>query len=95
MLDDGIPEPEVWFVYRIVKEKSDRLRLRWLDGESALFRDVDRTRRAYERVIRKNVDDADLYYESDDGFEDMILVRVQDTELEFVETLLGSMVDWD
>lgn len=95
MLDDGIPEPEVWFVYRIVKEKSDRLRLRWLDGESALFRDVDRTRRAYERVIRKNVDDADLYYESDDGFEDMILVRVQDTELEFVETLLGSIVDWD
>ena len=91
MLDNGIPEPEVWFVYRITKEGPDGFRMRFVDGESPLFKDVRETRRAYERVIRKNVHNEELY--DDDVGEQ--LVRVRESEMEFFEDLLGSVVGWD
>ena len=93
-LENGIPEPEVWFVYRVIDKGPDRLQLRWLNGESTLFNDVDETRRAYEKVIRRNVDDPELYYEAID-LDDMKLVRIQEGEMEFFANLLGSIVDYD
>jgi hypothetical protein len=95
LLDSGFPEPEVWFVYRIVKDSPDQLRLVPLDGDSTLFRGVEKTRRAFERVIRKNVHNAELYHESEDGVAEVTLVRVQANELGFFERLLGSVVNWD
>lgn len=94
LLENGIPDPEVWFVYRIMDKDPNRLQLRWLNGESQLFKDVDETRRAYEKVIRKNVNDPHLYHDPID-VGDMKLVRVQEGEMEFFEELLGTIVDWN
>lgn len=95
MLDDGIPEPEVWFVYRIIKEGNDSFRMQSVNGDSPLFKDVKVTRRAYERVIRKNVHNEELYDDWDDDAIGEQLVRVRESEMEFFEDLLGSVVNWD
>jgi hypothetical protein len=93
LLDEGIAEPEVWFTYRVVKKGRDRIEMHYVDGESDLFDDVDETRRAYERVIRKNANNPELYLEEDGA--DVVLVRVQDAELELFEELLNIVVSWD
>lgn len=93
LLDEGIPEPDVWLVYRVVKTDRDRFELHYVDGESDLFDGVDETRRAYERVVRKNAKNPELYLEEDGA--DAVLVRVQESELEFFEELLNIIVNWD
>jgi len=94
-LDEGIPDPEVWLVYRVVKKDRDRFEMHYVDGESDLFDDVDETRRAYERVISKNADNPELYAESTADIDVVTLVRVQESELEFIEDLLQTVVSWD
>jgi hypothetical protein len=89
ILEDGIAESEVWFVYKVTKDGPDKIRLQFVDGESDLFDDVKETRRAYEKVIRRNVDNPELY---DDDF--LNLVRVQDAEMDFFGELLEFVVDW-
>lgn len=93
MLDEGIPEPEVWITYRVVKKGRDRIELHYVNGESDLFDDVDETRRAYERVIRKNAENPELYADEDGVGE--VFIRVQDSELQLFEDLLGIIVNWD
>ena len=95
VLDNGIPEPEVWLVYRIIKEGPDSFRMRLVNGDSPLFKDVKETRRAYERVIRKNVHNEELYDDWDDDAIGEQLVRVQKSEMEFFEDLLDSVISWE
>jgi hypothetical protein len=97
LLEDGVPDPEVWLVYRIAKKDRDRFEMHYVDGESDLFDDVDETRRAYERVIRKNADNPELYLQSgsDPESDKITLVRAGESELEFVEKLLETIVSWD
>ena len=92
-LDDGIPEPDTWITYHIMIKNHDRIELRYVNGESDLFDDVDETRRAYERVISKNANNPELYPE--EGGADVVLVRVQETELRMIEELLDILVGWD
>ena len=54
-------EPEEWLVFRLDKGDSDRFDLSMLVDSDELFGDVPETRRAYERVIRKNQDDPRLF----------------------------------
>jgi len=91
-LDEGIPEPEVWFTYRVVKIGSDRIEMQPVDASSELFKDVKETRRAFEKVISKNADNPELYADEGAGG---TLVRVQETELELFEELLNIIVNWD
>ena len=93
LLDDGIPEPEVWFTYRVVKHSSDRIELHAVNSESDLFDDVKETRRAFERVISRNASDSELYF--DDEEMNMTFVRVQDSELGLIEDLLETVVSWN
>jgi len=92
-LDEGIPEPDTWITYHIMIKNHDRIELRYVNGESDLFDDVDETRRAYERVISKNANNPELYPE--EGGADVVLVRVQETELGMIEDLLNILVGWD
>jgi len=46
-------------------------------------------------VIRKNVDNDELYADSGDDLIGAKLVRVQTSEMEFFEDLLGSVVNWE
>ncbi len=96
-LDDGIAEPDVWLVYRISKDGPDKIRMQMIDGESDLFDDVKKTRRAYEKVISKNADNPELYgYSEEKGSEAFItFARVQESEMDFFENLLEMIVNWD
>ena len=95
VLDDGIAEPDTWLVYRVQKDDRNSFRLRMVNGEADLFDDVAKTRRAYERVVARNVSNPELY---DDGSDEppsfATLVRVRDDEMEFFEDLIGSFVGW-
>jgi hypothetical protein len=95
LLDDGVAEPEVWFTYRIIKNGRDEFEMQPVNSESDLFDDVKETRRAYEKVIRRNADNPELYLESTDEGMTTRLVRVQESELEFFENLLETIVSWD
>lgn len=95
MLDDGVAEPEVWFTYRIIKNGRDQFEMQSVNSESDLFDDVKETRRAYEKVIRRNADNPELYVESTVEDTLVTLVRVQESELEFFEDLLQTIVSWD
>ena len=65
-------DTEEWLVFRIDKRDPGKLFL-WVVNEGYDgFDDVDETRKAYERVIKKNVDDPELYAE-----EPWIFWRVQ------------------
>lgn len=55
--------PEVWFVFRIERPDPDTLELWLVDGDNEVFKGVEETRRAYERVLKKNVRNADIYDE--------------------------------
>ena len=96
-LDDGIAMPDTWMVYRVEKDGPDKIRMHLLDGESDLFDDVEKTRRAYEKVIGKNALNPELYgYSEDDGNEAfMTFARVQEPEMAFIEALVEMIVNWD
>lgn len=93
-LDEGIAEPEVWLVYRIIKDGPDKIKMQMINGESDLFDEVKKTRRAYERVVRKNADNPELYSSSDEEGSEafIILTRVQKSEMDFFEELLEMIV---
>ena len=96
-LDGGITEPDVWLVYRIVKDGPDTILMQMVDSGSDLFDDVKETRRAYEKVISKNADNPELYgfSEGQDIQAFATLARVQESEIGFFEELLELIVDWD
>jgi len=95
MLDEGVAEPEVWFTYRIIRNGRDEFEMQSVNSESDLFDDVKETRRAYEKVVRRNADNPELYLESTNDIAIARLVRVQESELEFFEELLKTIVSWD
>lgn len=95
-IDDGIKEPDVWFVHRVVKSGPDRMDLQLVDGESSdLFDDVEETRRAYERVIKKNVDNPELYYVENDEIVATPLARIKEEDLELFEDILRNISAWN
>jgi len=96
-LDDGIAQPDAWLVYRIIKDGPDTIRMQMVNGDSSLFEDVKKTRRAYERVISKNADNPELYgfSENENTQAFATLGRVQASEAGFFEALLELLIDWD
>jgi hypothetical protein len=66
--------------------------MNYIDGDNSLFNGVKETRRAYEKVIRKNADNPKLYGDDEDVIR---LARVQEEEMDFFENLLSQVVDFD
>jgi hypothetical protein len=81
-------KPEVWWVFREDRPDANSLDLYMVGGD--LFKGVEETRRAFERVIKKNARNPDLY---DD--EPLRLVRVQPEHLKFFEDLAGEIIEYD
>lgn len=96
-LDDGVAEPDVWLVYRIIKDGPDTIQMQMVNSESDLFDHVKKTRRAYEKVISKNADNPELYgYSEGENIQAFAtLARVQGSEMDFFEELLELIVNWD
>ena len=90
-LNDGTFETEYWLVHRIEKRSKDILELIMVNGEADAFDGLDKTRKAYERALRKNAKNPDIYGE--DGQEYVVrLERVQADELTFVENLASYVI---
>jgi hypothetical protein len=77
--------PEVWFVFGIGRPDENELTLRMVGGD--LFKDVAETRRAFERVIKKNARNEELY-----DNETMRLVRLKPEHLDFFGDLVGEVI---
>ena len=77
--------PEIWFVFGIGRPDENELSLRMVGGD--LFKDVEETRRAFERVIKKNARNEELYDK-----ETMRLVRLKPEHLDFFGDLVGEVI---
>ncbi len=84
--DEGFAN-EWWRVYRFEKTGPDSFTLRGVDPEFPGFRDAKRTRRAYERLIRKHADDDELYYGPA-----VQLLRVRDQHAALLMEIVGEVV---
>lgn len=54
-------QPEMWIVFREEQEGDDRMSLYMVNGEDDVFKGLDKTRRAYEKVLRKNAKNPEIY----------------------------------
>ena len=82
--------PEYWMVLKFTKPDADTINLHLVNGEAGVFEDVAKTRRAYERVLKKNLDNKDVISE-----EPLRLFRLQKEYLPFAEKLAGQVIDVD
>ena len=86
VIDNGSFSPEAWWVYRIDRPDENTVDLILLDDD--LFRGAEKTRRAYERVIRKNAKNEELYSD-----EPMRMVRVKPEHRDFFKSLVSEAID--
>ena len=89
VFDEADFRPEVWMVFRIDKPDADTLDL-YMVGSDKLFEGVAETRRAYERVIKKNARNPELYAD-----EPLRLHRIKPGYLEFFAELAGEVIEND
>lgn len=82
--------PDYWMVLKFTKPDADTINLHLVNGEAKVFKDVQKTRRAYERVLKKNLGNKDVISE-----EPLRMFRLQPEHLAFVEELAGEVIDVD
>ena len=90
LLDEDGFNPEYWIVLRFTKPNANTINLYLVNGEAKVFKDVEKTRRAYERVLKKNLDNKDVISE-----EPLRLFRLQPEHLAFVGELASEVIDVD
>ena len=79
--------PETWYVFRVDKVDSNTLELRFCCDDKFFPDDLKETRRAYERVIKKNAKNPEMFAE-----DPMILSRVGDEHMSFFEELAREVI---
>jgi hypothetical protein len=62
-----------------------------VDGESEPFKNLDKTRRAYERVLKKHAKDPEIYGEDDEY--QIRLVRAEGPVLSFLEDVADFVIE--
>ena len=77
-------DPEAWLVFHVNRADDKTLQLRMVDGSAEPFKGIDKTRRAYEPVLKKHVNDPEIYG-GDDSFR-ITLRRAEGSVLGFLET---------
>lgn len=85
VFDQGNFKPEVWLVFRIDRPDANTLELYMVGGE--LFEGVAENRRAYERIIKKNARNPELFVD-----EPTRLVRVRPEHLDFFGDLADEVI---
>jgi len=90
MVDALTEDPEAWFVYQVRRESENTLSLRMVDGDADAFDDIKKTRRAYERVLKKHVSDPEIYI--DDGAAQARLHRAEGEVLTFLENVAADVI---
>lgn len=98
--EDGSIQSEYWYVFRVEKDGANRLKLHMLDYDFDGFRDLPDPdgydgdyakdlRRSFERVIRKNVDDPDMYSDA------VAMRRLADDELAEASDQFQSVIEFE
>jgi len=85
-------DPEVWMVFHVAKEGENTLLLRMVDGDSDPFQDIEKSRRAFERVLKKHVKDPVIYGGLDEDFR-ITLVRAEGPVLSFLEKVADYVIE--
>lgn len=83
-------EPEIWFVFRMEKVDENTINLYLVNGEDEVFKEVEKTRRAYERVLKNNLNNEDVISD-----EPIPMIRVQPEHRAFFEELAGEVISVD
>ena len=78
--------PDSWFVLRVDKPDPDTLEL-YLIGGDKFFRGLPETRRAHEKVIRKNAKNPEMYSE-----DPLVFRRLADEHREFFAELAREII---
>jgi len=98
---DGSFEPEFWLVFRVDKDNDDQFRLRMIDLEFEGFADIPtpdeydgddyigKMRRKFERVIKRHIDDEEMYSEP------LLLSRVPQDELAEAAALFEKIIEFE
>lgn len=90
---DALTElPEYWMVFHVTKENENTLVLRMVDNDSDPFDGIEKTRRAYERVLKKHARNPEIYGGADDDYK-VTLVRAVGPVLSFLEAVAGQVVE--
>ncbi|MCO4812372.1 MAG: hypothetical protein KC572_12265 [Gammaproteobacteria bacterium] len=99
---DGRAAPESWFVFKVTKNDANQYELLMLNGESDLFDDIplpkeydgddyaSDMRRKFERVIKRNANNEELYVE--DAF---LLFPLSEDAQEAAFDLFGEVMDME
>ena len=88
--DNDTFTPEVWFVFRMERPNADTLDLHLVIGDDETFKGVEETRRAYERVLKKNVRNKQIY--DDDPLR---MTRMNPEDQSVFEALAEATVAFD
>ena len=76
-------QAEEWLVFRVDRIDDNRFDLVWVAPDEDLVKGLPETRRAYEKMIRKNVDNPRLYGQATDEEPDRIrLFRLTPDEID-------------
>lgn len=80
--------PEYWLVFKLIRPDANTMELYMVDGEEDVFQGVAKTRRAYERVLKRNIGNDDIF-----DSEPIRLIRVKPEHLEFVDKLAHEVIE--
>ena len=85
MLEEAGQE-RVWFVFRVDRPDEDTLVLHGIDSEHFEALDLPLERRAYERYLRKHVDEARLYLD-----EPLVFIRADEALLPAIREIVNEL----
>ncbi len=80
--------PKYWLVFRLVRPDENTMHLYMVDAEDDVFEGVARTRRAYERVLKRNARNDEIYPR-----EPIQMFRVKPEHLDFVDKLAHEVIE--
>lgn len=90
-MSDALGEdPEYWTVFHVTREDVNTMELKMVNPEAEPFKGIDKTRRAYERVLKKHVNDPEIY--GGDDLYRFTLRRAEGDVLGFFEDVADSVV---
>jgi len=87
---DELQEPWFWMDYRVTKRGEDEMILHLIDDDFPPLKEAPKTKRGWEKVVRKYADDDALYLE-----EPVVMRRVKEDDVELFVGLVNLAVMGD
>lgn len=84
---DQLLESWYWQDFRVTERAADRMVMHLIDPDFPQLKEAPAERRAWERVVKKHVDDDELYYD-----EDIVFERVREDDIDLFIELVGYAV---